>query len=84
LYPEKSEDEIKMMNMSETRKDWDELSAQVQNSIKINSIKQIINPQKPEMKFFLMRLEPSTADIAIQMKKQTIKKLFEEIIKIIP
>jgi hypothetical protein len=73
-----------MMNMSETGKDWDELSVQVQNSIEINAIKQIINPQKPEMKFYLMRLEPSNADIAIQMKKQTIKKLFEEIIKRIP
>ncbi|QLH02404.1 hypothetical protein C5F47_01915 [Nitrosopumilus cobalaminigenes] len=72
------------MNIPETRKTWDELETNVQNFLEINSVKPISNTQRPEMKFLMMRLEPNTTDIVIQMRKQTIETLFEEILKRIP
>jgi hypothetical protein len=84
LHPEKSQKEIESMNIPDTRKALDELETKVQNFLEINSVKQIPNPQRPEMKFLMMRLEPNTTNVAIQMKKQTIETLFEEIIKRIP
>ena len=61
------------MNMPETRKTLEELDIHAKKFLEINSVKTIRNSQKPEMKFLLMRLEPNTTDVAIQMRKQTIE-----------
>ena len=77
-YPEKSDEELLTLDMSEIKKEWDDLSIEIQDGV-LNSVKPYLNPQRPEMKFWLMRLEPNNSEIAIKMRKQTIEKLFEEI-----
>ena len=64
--------------MPEIRKEWDALNIEIQELL-LNSVKPISNPLMPEMKFWLMRLEPNNSEIAIKMRKQTIEKLFKEI-----
>lgn len=84
LNPEKSLEQLGSMSMPEVGKGWVELNSQIQNFLKIDSVKQILNPQRLDMKFLLMRLEPSDSDVAIKMRKQTIEKLFDEILMRIP
>jgi hypothetical protein len=84
LYPEKSRENIESMSMPELAMDWDKLNQEIQGTIKINPIEHIMNPQKPEMEFLLMRIEPNDSEIAIEMKKKTIESLFMKIIRRIP
>ena len=84
LHPQKDLEEIKSMDIPEARKAWDDLDGKIQNLFEINSVKPMLNPQKQDMQFLLMRLEPNNSELAIKTRNQTIETLFDKIIQRIP
>jgi hypothetical protein len=83
-YPDKTIEEIQVIDMPELKKEWDDLSQEIKNTIQINPIEQLVNPERPEMEFLHMRMEPSNSEIALEMKRMTIESLFNKIRKKIP
>ena len=82
--PDKTEAQLQSMSFPEITKPWNDLPQKIQNHFTPNSVRLIPNPKDPDMEFYLMRMEPSDSELAIQMKNQTVQKLFEEIMKKIP
>lgn len=84
LHPSLNEVQIASVNKPESSMTWDELSPEFKKILPPDSVKPIVNPRDPNLRLFLMRLEPSESMHALDMKNQTMNAIFEEMKRQIP
>jgi len=82
--PKLSDQEIKDIPKPEVRKSWKDLDPKLKKIFKPNSVQQKFNPKDKKMKFYLMRMEPGSSKISVDLKNQTIQAIFDEIVRRLP
>lgn len=82
--PGMTPEQVAQIPKPESKKEWLELNPDVQKIAPPNSVYQYDNPKDKDMKLCLMRMEPSESEIPRKMKEQTMRTVFEEIVRRIP